>query len=445
MYKKIRVKQGDCPEAFFKIGDYVFEKVDEQCKSTEVYKYQFQIEMSIKSEIDVRLWIEDIIPIVKFLTTAPEELRKYIQLFEENTNPNEECLFHDFRTKFIDFAVIKYEVNKEMREDIFLCGYSMDEKYVYIVVKTFSLITLSEVYTGIVENCRVQDLKLILDEDIRWIRLNSYKVKDDIQILSAQDKEFLKKTLVKTNFDIFYKIFRQIDAEGFLSKKLYDEYMYRDGKQLKQVSKFFSPYWKLSSNLPEKAKNILYLHDEVPEDEHIDSYVYAFKPSLMKYYLQNWFEDFTLRMVKDMDWGNYHVMHSMKGCRFNFFNNDDENNVREIDLIIEIQRDNNSKIIAVECKKTLSRKEIRATNKKCKEKVLESGNNIFDAFIHIGCFKGDVEFDVPFNGTREKYKQGIINAESDSYDAPFYAFTIKSIGDYQKKILYIIDEIFKNW
>ena len=153
MYRKIRVKQGDCSEAFFEIGDYAFEKVDEQCKSTEVYKYQFQIEMSIKSEIDVRLWIEDIISQVKFLTIAPEELRKYIQLFEENTNPNEECLFHDFRTRFIDFAVIKYEVNKEMKEDIFLCGYSMDEKYVYIVVKAFSLITLSEVYTCIIENC----------------------------------------------------------------------------------------------------------------------------------------------------------------------------------------------------------------------------------------------------------------------------------------------------
>lgn len=197
--------------------------------------------------------------------------------------------------------------------------------------------------------------------------------------------------------------------------------------------------------MPEKTKNILYLHDEVPEDEHIDSYVYAFKPGLMKYYLQNWFEDFTLRVVQDMDWGSYSVVHGMKGCRFNFFNNDDENNVREIDLIIEIQKNNCSKIIAIECKKTLSRKEIQMTNKKSKEKVLESGNNIFDAFIHIGCFKGDVEFDIPFNGTREKYKQGIINAESDSYDAPFYAFTIKSIGDYQKKIFYIIEEIFKNW
>lgn len=445
MYKKIRIVQGECPEAFFSIDNYAFEKVDENCKNTKIYKYQFQIGMSIKSEIDIRLWIDEVIPQVEFLTTAPEELRKYIQLYEENANPNEECLFHDFRTKYIDFARIKYKVNKEMKEDIFLYGYSADEEYVYIVVKTFSLITLDKIYNYIIKKCLEQEMDFVLEEDIRWIRLNSYKVRDNIQVPVAQEVVFLNATLVKTNFEMFYKVFRQIDAEGFLSRKLYKEYMYRNEKQVKQVSKFFSPYWKFSSGLSEKTRDILYLHDEVPEDEYIDSYVYAFKPSLMKYYLQNWFEDFTLRIVEGMEWGCYNVKHSMKGCRFNFFNDNDDNNVREIDLIIEIQRSRDSKIIAIECKKTLSRKEIQMTNKKCKEKVLESGNNVFDAFIHIGCFKGDVEFNIPFNGTKEKYKQGIINAKSDDYDVPFYAFTIKSIDDYQKKILCIVDEIFKNW
>lgn len=445
MYRKIRVMHGDCPEAFFSIGEYAFEKVNEKCKSTEVYKYQFQIEMSIKSEINMRFWIEEIIPQVEFLTLAPEELRKYIQLYEEDSNPNEECLFHDFRTKFIDFAMIKYKVGRELTEDIFLYGYSMDEKYVYIVVKTFSLTTLSKIYDCIIQNCLEQEIDFILDEDIKWIRLNSYKVKNNTQTLTAQEIDFLKKTLVKTNFEIFYNAFRQIDMEGFLSKKLYDRYMYKNGKQLKQVSKFFSPYWKFSGDLPEKTKSVLYLHDEAPEDERIDSYVYAFKPSLMKYYLQNWFEDFTLSIVDEMDWGDYNVLHSMKGCKFNFFNDDDENNVREIDLIVEIQKDRCSKIIAIECKKTLSRKEIQMTNKKCKEKVLESGNNIFDAFVHVGCFKGDAELDINFIGTKEKYKQGIINADGDNYDAPFFAFIIKSVEDYKKKMLYIIDEIFNNW
>lgn len=445
MHREIRVIHGDCPEAFFSIGEYAFEKVDEKCIDTEVYKYQFQIEMFVESEIDIRLWIEDIIPQIKFLTIAPEELRKYIKLFEENTNPNEECLFHDFRTRFIDFAMIKYKMGEEWKEDIFLCGYSMDKIYVYIVIKTFSLITLSEIYTCIIQSCLKQEIEFILDENIRWIRLNSYKVRDNTKASTVQEMDFLNKTLVETNFKVFYNAFRQIDIEGFLSKKLYSEYMYKNQKLLKQVSKFFSPYWKLNSDLPEKTKSILYLHDEAPEDEYIDAYVYAFKPSLMKYYLQNWFEDFTSRIVEEMEWGNYNVLHSMKGCEFNFFNDNDESNIREIDLIMEIQKDRDSKIIAIECKKTLSRKEIQTTNRKCREKILESGNNIFDAFVHIGCFKGDVEFDINFNGSKEKYKQGIINAKGNNYDAPFYAFSIKSIDDYKKKMLYIIDDIFKNW
>lgn len=59
-------------------------------------------------------------------------------------------------------------------------------------------------------------------------------------------------------------------------------------------------------------------------------------------------------------------------------------------------------------KKTLSSKEIQTMNKKCREKVINSGNNVFDAFIHIGCFKGDVDFDKKIEGTKKKYKQSIL-------------------------------------
>ena len=47
-------------------------------------------------------------------------------------------------------------------------------------------------------------------------------------------------------------------------------------------------------------------------------------------------------------------------------------------------------------------------NKKCREKVINSGNNVFDAFIHIGCFKGDVDFDKKIEGTKKTYKQSIL-------------------------------------
>ena len=104
-----------------------------------------------------------------------------------------------------------------------------------------------------------------------------------------------------------------------------------------------------------------------------------------------------------------------------------------------------SKLIAIECKKTLSDKEIQITNKKCREKIINSGNNLFDAFIHIGCFSNEVNFEKNFQGTQLKYKQGIIGGSDGILDVPFYAFDISSIEDYEKKLKYVIKDIFKNW
>lgn len=68
---------------------------------------------------------------------------------------------------------------------------------------------------------------------------------------------------------------------------------------------------------------------------------------------------------------------------------------------------------------------------------------MFDAFMHIGCFKGDVRFDKKIDGTNAEYKQSII--EGDHADAPYYAFVVKSISDYERKFKYMMTDIFKDW
>ena len=138
-------------------------------------------------------------------------------------------------------------------------------------------------------------------------------------------------------------------------------------------------------------------------------------------------------------------MQIMSGNRFNFFANEDQKNEREIDVIVNVEIQGISKLIAIECKKTLSDKEIQITNKKCREKIINSGNNLFDAFIHIGCFSNEVNFEKNFQGTQLKYKQGIIGGSDGILDVPFYAFDISSIEDYEKKLKYVIKDIFKNW
>lgn len=139
------------------------------------------------------------------------------------------------------------------------------------------------------------------------------------------------------------------------------------------------------------------------------------------------------------------VKYILPGKKFNFFADENEDNIREIDVVLGVEKESCLKLIAIECKKTLSSKEIQTTNKKCREKVINSGNNVFDAFIHIGCFKGNVDFDKKIEGTREKYKQSILEGIDGNLDVPYYAFVIKSIEDYEMKLGYVLTDVFKNW
>lgn len=107
----------------------------------------------------------------------------------------------------------------------------------------------------------------------------------------------------------------------------------------------------------------------MPNDQKIEEYVYTFKPSLLGYYLKNWFEDFTVKILERSIFSPYTVKHVMPGNRFNFFRDGDRSNIREIDVVINVENRGISKLIAIECKKTLSDKEIQTTNKKCREKI----------------------------------------------------------------------------
>lgn len=146
-----------------------------------------------------------------------------------------------------------------------------------------------------------------------------------------------------------------------------------------------------------------------------------------------------------MEGTSYHMKYILPGRKYNFFSDEDKENIREIDVALGVEKAGCLKLIAIECKKTLSRKELQTTNKKSKEKIVNSGNNVFDAFIHIGCFKNDVELDKKMDGTRKMYKQDILESENSYSDVPYYAFTIESVEDYKFKFQYILDDIFKNW
>lgn len=268
--------------------------------------------------------------------------------------------------------------------------------------------------------------------------------------------EFLLRTLQKEYIKKFLNIFRKIDFDGYFNKKFYDKNLYQevtlpDGTNktvpIEQISKYFCPFWKAEIEVNDKTKTILCIHDELLNNESLDRVVYTFKPYLMQYYAQHWFEDFSVKIIEDMDLSPFRLVDVQAGRKFNFFLDGDDKNIREIDIVLEIEYEGVFKIIAIECKKTLSNKEIQNTNKKIRDKILNSNNNVFNAFVHIGCFNNAVVFDKRIENSSARYKEGKIEApENDKIlDVPYYAFSISSIEDYEMKINYIISNIFKEW
>ncbi len=449
--RRIEVVENTSDSFFFSIDRYAFKY--NQGNQKQMIKYQIEIDISGYNAADVRFLLEDIDSNFEFLLMAPEELIKFIQKYEENNNPNDECLFHDFRTRYVDFIRNK-DGDSCIQDEIIILGYSLLMDKIYLVIKAFSLKGLSSFLHKLTWYCSKKSIKIEVEEDIRWVELNKYMLETNEEKRNGSYSDFLKKTLVKTNFERFRKIFQQIDSEGYFGKKFYESVMFQKRQNkageeiivpINQISKYFAPFWKYSLNVNNKSKDILCLHDEMPIDEKVNDYVYTFKPGLMRYYLKNWFEDFTVEIIRQMRIDFCQIKYILPGKKFNFFADENNDNIREIDVVLGVEKESCLKLIAIECKKTLSNKEIQSTNKKCREKVINSGNNVFDAFIHIGCFKGDVDFDKKIEGTRDKYKQAILEGTEGNLDVPYYAFVIKSIEDYEKKLGYVLTDVFKNW
>lgn len=451
MKRKIKIFEGEHEDSIFKIDKFSFRLVESD--NSQVIVFPVKLDLREKDLVDVSFFLREINSNYEFLLDVPKNLTDYIKEYEDEGYPHDEFLFHDLRTKYIEFVKVKNE-NGELKieDEIFFIGVTIKENSVYLVVKAFSLKALILFLDNLEKICKDKGIPFVTYEDVRWIELNHYEIDKNEETKEFQGKDFLQRTLIKTHFPKFLKIFKEIDRRGYFDKKFYESIMYekrklKNGKtvsaQIKQISKFFSPYWKFK--IDTGKSEILCLHDEIPTDSKLEEYVYTFKPSLMGYYLKNWFEDFTVEIIKQSIETPYIIKNIAAGKKYNFFLDDIETNKREIDVILNIGFHGLTRLIAVECKKTLTNKEIQNTNKKIRGKIIDSGNNVFDAYLHIGCFNDDVDFDKVFEGTNLKYKQSYVASTDGLIEVPYFAFTITSKEDYEEKIKRLIKEIFDTW
>lgn len=445
--KNIQVVKENREHKIFSVKSYSF--IEEDSEFPAIPIYHMIVKKNCTSPLDVRLWLEEVNSSIQFLLEFPAELTEYIKQYEESKPFNETCLFHDLRTRYFD--IIVYD-DENLKNNVILVGYTFVDEEIYLAIKAFSLTGLVAFSRKIIDYCGSNEITLDCKNDVRWIQLEQCILPEVNAERSDIFNIFLKKTLQYDYCKTFLEAFKIIDFQGYLDKKFFDKALVINDRECKvndinQFTKYFSPFWKTDISVKKISRTVLYLHDELLNDESINKIVYTIKPHLMQYYQLHWFEDFCSNIIKKLDIPEFEIVSIYSGRRFNFFQNGNIDDAREIDVVIGIQHNGMYKIVAIECKKTLSNYEIKATNKKIKAKILKSHSNIIDAFIHIGCFNNDVNFDKTIDETDEMYKQGLIQLTDDpkAVDAPYYAFSISSIENLQLKMSYVIKEIFEQW
>ena len=112
-----------------------------------------------------------------------------------------------------------------------------------------------------------------------------------------------------------------------------------------------------------------------------------------------------------------------------------------------VSNENKYRVIAIECKKTISHYEIKKTNAKIRNRIFKAGFNAINAYIHIGFNNSDVVFDKPIENRGREYKLDLLQCQDNEQvdDAPYYTVAIKSRKDFEKKLEFIISDIFEQW
>lgn len=444
--KNIRVSKEKDEDSIFEIQGYYFIEIESILPSVPIYR--LTVNKKFDSLLDIRYWFEEISENICTLSDAPSELTEYIKKYEENIRFKDIYLFHDLRTRYIDFYLFD---ENSLKNNVLLIGYTFLEEETCFSIKAFSLRGMVEFVQKLLNYCNKHQINAESQKNLRWIQLEQSILPDTNLQRNDIFNGFLQKTLTTEYCGTFINAFRIIDSQGYLDNSFLESTININGNdivigKIKQFTKYFSRFWKTEISIRDAHRTVLCLHDELLNDESIEKMVYTIKPHLMQYYQLHWFEDFCSEVIKSIISSEFKIINSYSGRKFNFFQSGNDSDSREIDMILGIECKGDYKIIAIECKKTLSNKEVRNTNSKIKEKILKSYNNVIDAYIHVGCFNSDVEFDKTIQGVNENYKQGLIQLKREEvYDVPYFAFSTSSIENLKLKMCYVIKEIFEQW
>lgn len=364
--KNIEIIDGNKKDKIFDIENYSFIEIDSNSFPLSVYR--IIIKNTFTDALDVRYWFEEIIgektEKIKFFNSNPSELIEYIKNYEIDIPFRETYLFYDINTRYLDFLL--YDIDK-IENNIIFIGFNIFESELHLAIKAFSLEGLLLFTERFFKYCEKEKIALENKKNLKWMQLENYILPSEKLKHNFLCDSFLEKTLDERFFSIFIKLFQEFDSYGYInSNSLKEKVVLKEGhpqeiRNIDQIARFFLTSSKLT--IRDSSKEILYLHNTLLNS---DETVYVLSSHIIQYYQLYWFEDFCTKVLENISTSEFKITNIYSGRKFNFFS--DKNNLCEIDIIFEVKHKDIYKIIAIECKKTLTESKINETTKKVKKK-----------------------------------------------------------------------------
>lgn len=378
-----------------KIGNYYFYK-DIKCGKSEtdkhsVYNYNFSIKFSNNIQpINIDDYLKEIKDL-KFIFKVPKLELDLIREYDNDIMEEKNVLFHDMRKEFIEVCEYTNVTDSKTEINIFFIGFTIRKNNVYFKIKTFDFeilrIVSNRIINHVTSNYHVEEV--VKDTNMNWLTIDNlykYNNSDNISVDKNEQKKLLDVSFKYENLITY--ISTRIMKNGFLTLDEMKEKV--DGgvsiNEINQMKILFKEYLKLSMN-----NRFVYLHQEAANNYHGDkkkNTVFSFSPRLLQYFDLCWYEEYINKCIKDISIEyKFEIIDIKRNNVYNFNNNDEDSFNTEFDFLVLIKRGNIEKIIAIECKRTLSKKEIDDSKSKFKSKIIESKNRmLIDGYIVIGFF-----------------------------------------------------------
>lgn len=371
---------------------YFYDNTDFEILDFEEKIYTFSLTLNDEtSNFEVFSTLQSITDF-SLLTNLPIELVDLIKTYESELREVDKSLFHNIRKQYVVPVEVDFVSETKANQITFLC-YTVFGNTIEFLVKAFDYESIRVAFNAIIKKFSELDyVKGIFFKDhIRWIRQKQLKVYQKEKQNYNNSCRLLNGTI--NNSMTYKKLLFELKNNGYIDNS-FREVLKKEltAPQYDNLMKIFDKALLLSV---ENSKiTLLHRSEALNIKEDDDQTVYTLNPRIWQYYINNWYEDFiteAIKVIQSEENFDINIIAIDGNAEYNFKESGKEEDKFELDLLLLLERQGQYKLVAIECKRTMSNRNRKRIREKYENKTLYANSNykLIDAYINVGYFSNN--------------------------------------------------------